>query len=59
MIQAILVTSENVVFYGEGVGTGDFADRIFGGAFGWGLDKNIRLYRSCYAKILLNLVFIA
>ncbi len=42
MIQAIPVTAENVVFYGEGVGTGDFADRILGGAFGWGLDKNIQ-----------------
>jgi uncharacterized protein (DUF2235 family) len=42
MIQAIPVTLENVVFYGEGVGTGDFADRILGGAFGWGLDKNIQ-----------------
>jgi uncharacterized protein (DUF2235 family) len=42
MIQAIPVSSENVVFYGEGVGTGDFADRILGGAFGWGLDKSIQ-----------------
>jgi uncharacterized protein (DUF2235 family) len=42
MIQAIPVSSENLVFYGEGVGTGDFADRILGGALGWGLDKNIQ-----------------
>ena len=42
LIQAIPVSSENLVFYGEGVGTGDLADRILGGALGWGLDKNIQ-----------------
>jgi uncharacterized protein (DUF2235 family) len=42
LIQAIPVSSENMVFYGEGVGTGDLADRILGGALGWGLDKNIQ-----------------
>ena len=42
LIQAIPVSSENLVFYGEGVGTGDLADRILGVALGWGLDKNIQ-----------------
>ncbi|MEK7807102.1 MAG: DUF2235 domain-containing protein [Chloroflexota bacterium] len=30
-----------IVFYDEGVGTGDFIDRARGGLFGYGLDKNI------------------
>jgi hypothetical protein len=42
LFQAIPVSSDNVVFYGEGVGTGNWADRLFGGALGWGLDKNIQ-----------------
>ena len=42
LFQAIPVSSDNLVFYGEGVGTGNWADRIFGGALGWGLDKNIQ-----------------
>jgi uncharacterized protein (DUF2235 family) len=42
LFQAIPVSSDNLVFYGEGVGTGNWADRVFGGALGWGLDNNIQ-----------------
>ena len=42
LVQAIPVSPENLLFYGEGVGTGDEADKIFGGALGWGIDKNIQ-----------------
>ena len=33
--------TEQLVFYGKGVGTGPL-DRLRGGAFGWGLSKNIQ-----------------
>ncbi len=33
---------EQIVFYDWGVGTEDFVDKIFGGAFGEGIDKNIQ-----------------
>ncbi|SCB51781.1 Uncharacterized alpha/beta hydrolase domain [Bradyrhizobium shewense] len=33
---------KNIIFYERGVGTGAFLDRFFGGAFGLGLDGNIR-----------------
>ena len=33
---------EQVVFYDWGVGTGDLGDKVKGGAFGEGLDKNIQ-----------------
>lgn len=42
LFQAIPIDPGNVVFYGEGVGTGDLADQILGGALGWGIDKNIQ-----------------
>ncbi|NEO88190.1 MAG: DUF2235 domain-containing protein [Spirulina sp. SIO3F2] len=31
-----------IVFYDEGIGTEDKFYKIFGGAFGWGIDRNIR-----------------
>lgn len=31
-----------IMFYDSGVGTGNWSDRIFGGALGWGLGKNVR-----------------
>jgi uncharacterized protein (DUF2235 family) len=42
LVQAIPISSKNIVFYGEGLGTGNLADRILGGALGWGIDKNIQ-----------------
>lgn len=33
---------KQVTFYDKGVGTGDWCDRIFGGAFGHGLDENVK-----------------
>ena len=54
--QAIKPVAENgeiqqVVFYEEGVGTGDVLDGLFGGAFGWGLDQNIQ---DAYRFLSLN-----
>ncbi len=40
-----------MLFYDEGVGTGDKADKIFGGAFGWGINKNIQ---DAYRFLCLN-----
>ena len=41
-----------IIFYDEGVGTGDdLVDRIFGGAFGWGIDQNIQ---DAYRFLCLN-----
>ncbi len=40
-----------IVFYDPGVGTGDFGDRIGGGAFGHGIDEKIL---SAYQFIILN-----
>jgi uncharacterized protein (DUF2235 family) len=34
-------TIPQIVFYDEGVGTGNFIDRLRGGMFGYGLDSNI------------------
>lgn len=42
---------QQIVFYEEGVGTGDVLDGLFGGAFGWGLDGNIQ---SAYRFLSLN-----
>lgn len=54
--QAIKPVAENgniqqVVFYDEGVGTGDVLDGLFGGAFGWGIDQNIQ---DAYRFLSLN-----
>ena len=43
--------TQQIVFYDEGVGTGDKLDRIFGGAFGWGIDQNIQ---DAYRFLSLN-----
>lgn len=40
-----------IVFYDEGIGTGDKLDGIFGGAFGWGIDQNIQ---DAYRFLSLN-----
>jgi uncharacterized protein (DUF2235 family) len=40
-----------IVFYGAGIGTGDGLDKWFGGAFGWGIDKNIQ---DAYRFFCLN-----
>jgi uncharacterized protein (DUF2235 family) len=40
-----------VAFYHAGVGTHDPSDKLFGGAFGRGLDKNIR---DCYRFLVQN-----
>lgn len=48
-------TMPQVVFYDAGVGTGSFFDKIFGGAFGKGLDKNILLaYRFLVSNFELG-----
>ncbi|MGB0562013.1 MAG: DUF2235 domain-containing protein [Spirulinaceae cyanobacterium] len=31
-----------IVFYDQGIGTDDKLDKLFGGAFGWGIDRNIQ-----------------
>jgi uncharacterized protein (DUF2235 family) len=51
LTQAIATDSDNLVFYGEGIGVGNFIDRIMGGAFGWGIDKNIQ---DAYRFLCLN-----
>lgn len=43
-------TPQNV-FYDEGIGTGDELDKLVGGAFGWGIDKNIQ---DAYRFLCLN-----
>jgi uncharacterized protein (DUF2235 family) len=49
--QSIATDANNLVFYGEGIGTGNLIDRITGGAFGWGIDKNIQ---DAYRFLCLN-----
>jgi uncharacterized protein (DUF2235 family) len=51
LVQAFEPAPENLVFYGEGVGTGNFLDRILGGIFGRGIDKNIQ---DAYRFLCLN-----
>ena len=40
-----------IVYYQEGLGTGDEFDKITGGAFGWGIDKDIQ---DAYRFLCLN-----
>jgi uncharacterized protein (DUF2235 family) len=49
--QAIKCAPDNLVFYGEGIGTGNWIDRIAGGLFGIGIDKNIQ---DAYRFLCLN-----
>ncbi len=49
--QSIVPDPANLVFYGEGIGTGNFIDRVMGGLFGWGIDKNIQ---DAYRFLCLN-----
>jgi uncharacterized protein (DUF2235 family) len=51
LTQSIVTDPDNLVFYGEGIGTGNFIDRVMGGAFGWGIDKNIQ---DAYRFLCLN-----
>ncbi len=51
LTQAIASDPDNLVFYGEGIGVGNVIDRIMGGAFGWGIDKNIQ---DAYRFLCLN-----
>jgi uncharacterized protein (DUF2235 family) len=52
-LQAVKTSDTTIVFYGEGVGTGTIgvADRILGGALGWGIDQNIQ---DAYRFLCLN-----
>ena len=49
--QSIDPNPDNIVFYGEGIGTGNWIDRIAGGLFGIGIDKNIQ---DAYRFLCLN-----
>ena len=49
--QAIADHPDNLIFYGEGIGTGNLVDRIAGGLFGYGIDKNIQ---DAYRFLCLN-----
>jgi uncharacterized protein (DUF2235 family) len=40
-----------IIFYDEGIGTGDLVDKTLGGAFGWGIDQNIK---DAYRFLCLN-----
>ena len=51
MTQAIEIDPANLVFYGEGIGTGNWIDRLAGGLFGLGIDKNIQ---DAYRFLCLN-----
>lgn len=51
LTQAIAYHPGNLIFYGEGIGTGNLFDRITGGLFGWGIDKNIQ---DAYRFLCLN-----
>lgn len=42
MSRIILSNDKQLVYYDEGVGTGDWCDKIIGGATGAGLDENIK-----------------
>lgn len=43
--------TQQIIFYSEGVGTGDRRDGIFGSAFGWGIEQNIQ---DAYRFLSLN-----
>ena len=43
--------TSQITFYHKGVGTGDFIDKILGGAFGEGIDRNIM---ECYQFLVNN-----
>jgi uncharacterized protein (DUF2235 family) len=49
--QAIAYNPNNLIYYGEGIGTGNLVDRVTGGLFGWGIDKNIQ---DAYRFLCLN-----
>jgi uncharacterized protein (DUF2235 family) len=51
LTQAIAYSPDNLIYYGEGIGTGNLFDRITGGLFGWGIDKNIQ---DAYRFLCLN-----
>ncbi|HEY9846984.1 MAG TPA: DUF2235 domain-containing protein [Candidatus Caenarcaniphilales bacterium] len=53
--QAILPVARDktpqVVYYDEGIGTGERLERLTGGAFGWGIDANIQ---NAYRFLCMN-----
>ena len=55
MAQAVKTIADDgvpqIVFYEEGIGTGDEIEKLGGGAFGWGIDKNIQ---NAYRFLCLN-----
>lgn len=55
MAQAIKRTDQGgihqIVYYDEGLGSGDMVDRLGGGAFGWGIDEKIK---DAYRFLCLN-----
>ena len=55
MAQAVKATDKDgipqIVYYDEGLGTGSVLDRLFGGLFGRGIDKNIE---DAYRFLCLN-----
>jgi uncharacterized protein (DUF2235 family) len=55
MAQAVKATAANgipqIVYYHEGLGTGDSFDKVTGGAFGWGIDQAIQ---NAYRFLCLN-----
>lgn len=42
---------QQILFYDEGIGTESFVKKFWGGAFGWGIDKNIQ---DAYRFLCLN-----
>ncbi|WP_310489226.1 DUF2235 domain-containing protein [Chamaesiphon sp. VAR_69_metabat_338] len=50
-ITQALSDRSQLVFYSEGIGTGNWIDRIAGGILGWGIDKNIQ---DAYRFLCLN-----
>ncbi len=50
-ITQALSDPQQLVFYSEGIGTGNWIDRIAGGILGWGIDKNIQ---EAYRFLCLN-----
>ncbi|MBN8561051.1 MAG: DUF2235 domain-containing protein [Leptolyngbya sp. UWPOB_LEPTO1] len=57
MAQAVKPIDQNgvsqIVYYSEGLGTGDKFDKLTGGAFGWGIDQAIQ---KAYRFLCLNYV---
>lgn len=50
-VKSVASKTPQIVFYDEGIGTGDKFDQLTGGAFGWGIDQNIQ---DAYRFLCLN-----